>query len=133
MRKAYKIILIPEENAPHDYTVFIPDFDTYTEGNGIADAIYMARDAIGLMGITMQDEGESIPEPDTVKHEASEGEIETYVDVDFKAYRKKNDNKKIKKTLSIPSWLNAAAESENINFSRVLEEALCERLEVERR
>lgn len=133
MRKAYKIILIPEENEAHGYTVYIPDFDTYTEGDGIADAIYMARDAIGLMGITMQDSGEDIPEPETAKYEAAAGETETYVDVDFNEYRKRHDNKKIKKTLSIPSWLNAAAESENINFSRVLEEALCERLEVESR
>lgn len=133
MRKAYKIILIPEENEPHDYTVYIPDFDTYTEGSGIADAIYMARDAIGLMGVTMQDSGEDIPEPETVKYEAAAGETETYVDVDFKEYKKKHGNKKIKKTLSIPSWLNAAAESENINFSRVLEEALCEKLGFESR
>lgn len=47
--------------------------------------------------------------------------------------RKKHDNKKVKKTLSIPSWLNAAAERENINFSRLLEEALRERLKLESR
>lgn len=133
MRKAYKIILIAEENEPHNYTVYIPDFDTYTEGNGIADAIYMARDAIGLMGITLQDSGEEIPEPGTAKYEPNAEEIETYVDVDFVEYRKKHDNKKVKKTLSIPSWLNAAAERENINFSRLLEEALREKLKLESR
>ena len=133
MRKAYKIILIPEENQPHDYTVFIPDFGTYTEGDSIADALYMARDAIGLMGITMQDDGEAIPEPGTAEYALEPGQTETYVDVDFKEYRKRHDNKKVKKTLSIPSWLNEAAESDGINFSRVLEEALRERLQMESR
>lgn len=128
MRKAYKIILTPEERG---YTVFIPDFESGTQGKDLADALYMARDAIGLMGITMQDMGKAIPEPGTVKCEAEAEEIETYVDVDFREYRKKQDNKKVKKTLSIPSWLNEAAENEHINFSRTLEEALISKLGLE--
>lgn len=130
MRKAYKIILTPEERG---YTVFIPDFESGTQGKDLADALYMARDAIGLMGITMQDMGKDIPEPGTVKYEAEAEEIETYVDVDFREYRKKQDNKKVKKTLSIPSWLNEAAENEHINFSRTLEEALINKLGLENR
>lgn len=128
MRKAYKIILTPEERG---YTVFIPDFESGTQGKDLADALYMARDAIGFMGITMQDMGKAIPEPGTVKCEAEAEEIETYVDVDFREYRKKQDNKKVKKTLSIPSWLNEAAENEHINFSRTLEEALISKLGLE--
>ena len=133
MRTAYKIILIPEENQPHDYTVYVPDFDIYTEGDSIADALYMARDAIGMMGITMQDDKEEIPEPGTVEYTLEPGQTETYVDVDFKEYRKKHDNKKVRKNVMIPSWLNEAAESDGINFSRVLEEALRERLQMESR
>ena len=128
MRKAYKIILTPEEQG---YTVFIPDFESGTQGKDLADALYMARDAIGFMGITMQYMGKAIPEPGTVKCEAEAEEIETYVDVDFREYRKKQDNKKVKKTLSIPSWLNEAAENEHINFSRTLEEALISKLGLE--
>lgn len=133
MRKAYKVVLIPEKKEPHSYTVFIPDFDTYTEGNDIADAIYMARDAIGLMGVTLQDMGKDLPEPGAVAYALEKGQSETFVDVDFKEYRKRHDNRRIKKTLTIPSWLNEAAESESINFSRVLEDALRERLHIESR
>ena len=133
MRKAYKIVLIPEADEPHNYTVYIPDFDTYTEGDGIADAMYMARDAIGLMGITMQDSGDEIPEPDTVKYELEAGQIESYVDVDFAEYRRKHDNRKVKKNLTIPSWLAEQAEQAHINFSRTLEEALKEKLQIESR
>lgn len=127
MRTAYKIILT---KADEGYLVTVPDFDCNTQGEDIADAMAMARDVIGLMGITMEDMGKKIPEPDTATYELAAGDLELYVDVDFTEYRKKNDNKKVKKTLSIPSWLNEQAESEHVNFSRVLEEALLERLEI---
>lgn len=100
MRKAYKIILKQEKKG---YSVFIPDFDTGTQGNDLADAIYMARDCIGLLGITMQDMGQKIPKPDTAECTPEPGDIVTYVDVDFKEYRRKHDHKKVKKTLTIPS------------------------------
>ncbi len=130
MREAYRIILIPEETG---YTVYVPDFDIGTQGEDVADAMYMARDAISLTGITMEDMGQKIPAPGEREYALKEGEKEIYVDVDFTEYRKKHDNKKVKKTLTIPSWLNQAAESENINFSRTLEEALISKLETSHR
>jgi post-segregation antitoxin (ccd killing protein) len=54
------------------------------------------------------------------------------VDVDFIAYRKANENRAVKKTLTIPSWLNAEAEKAGINFSRVLQDALMQKLNVSR-
>lgn len=128
MRKAYKIILTKDTNV---YLVTVPDFNCNTQGKDIGDALFMARDVIGSMGISLEDMCKSIPEPDTVTFTAKADEIVTYVDVDFTEYRKKVDNKKIKKTLSIPSWLNEKAEAENINFSRVLEEGLRKVLNVE--
>lgn len=130
MRKAYRIILTPTEGG---YSVFVPDFNCNTQGEDLADAMYMARDVIGIMGITWEDMKKDLPEPGTAEYALEDGQIETYVDVDFKEYRKKQDNKKVKKTLTIPSWLNEAAESENINFSRLLEEALRDKLEIESR
>ena len=128
MRKAYKIVLTPDDQG---YLVTVPDFNCNTEGKDIADALFMARDVIGAMGITLEDMGKEIPEPDTVEFVAETADIVTYVDVDFTEYRKRAENKKVKKTLTIPSWLNEKAEAEHINFSRVLEEALINRLEVE--
>lgn len=104
VREAYKIVLTPEENG--SYTVFVPDFDSGTQGENLADAMYMARDLIGIMRITLQDMGKDIPAPGTAECIAEANEIVTYVDVDFAEYRRKNDNKKVKKTLTIPSWLN---------------------------
>ena len=122
MKRAYKVALIPEDNG---YTVYIPAFDGWTEGKDLADALYMAADYIGIMGITLEDMGKPIPEdtPYTAKDE----ELESYVAVDFTDYRKKKDNKKVKKTLTIKSWINEAAEKEGINFSATLEEALMEK------
>ena len=128
MRKAYKIILTKDTEG---YLVTVPDFNCNTEGKDIADALFMARDVIGAMGISFEDMGKKIPDPNAVDFTVNEGDVVTYVDVDFTEYRKKVDNRKIKKTLSIPSWLNEKAEAENINFSRVLEEGLRRVLNVE--
>ena len=125
MRKAYKIILTPDTQG---YLVTIPDFNCNTQGKDIADALYMARDVIGSMGISLQDMGKDIPDPDCATFETQSGDILTYVDIDFNEYRKKLATKRIKKTLTIPSWLNEKAEAENINFSRLLEEALLNKL-----
>ena len=83
MREAYKIILTPEENG--SYTVFVPDFDSGTQGKNFTDAIYMARDLIGIMGITLQNMGKDIPVPGSAVYSPEENEIVTYVDVDFEA------------------------------------------------
>ena len=127
MRKAYKIILTPDA---YGYFVSVPDFNCNTQGKDIADALYMARDVIGAMGMSLHDMGKDIPEPDSTSFEMQSGDILTYVDVDFNEYRKKLATKRIKKTLTIPSWLNEKAEAENINFSRLLEEALINKLNV---
>lgn len=130
MRTAYKIILSKTDDG---YLVTVPDFDCNTQGKDIADAMFMARDVIGLMGITLEDMGNKIPDPDTVTYKLKSDDLELYVDVDFTEYRKRNENKKVKKTLSIPSWLNEKAEAEQINFSRLLEEALLNKLNLENR
>jgi predicted RNase H-like HicB family nuclease len=127
MKQAYPIIL---KKAETGYYVRIPDFDIGTQGNDIADAMYMARDAIGLMGITLEDGGEELPAPNTVIEKPEEGDIVTLVDVNFPEYRRRNDNRSVKKNCTIPSWLNEEAEQAGINFSKVLQEALMEELHI---
>lgn len=121
MRKAYPIILKESEG---EYYVRIPDFDIGTQGTDVADAIIMARDAIGLVGIDMEDDGKSLPEPNTAKEEAEEGDIYTLVDVDFTEYRRKHEGKSVKKNCTIPYWLNEEAIKAGVNFSRILQDAL---------
>ncbi len=127
MKKVYPVVLTPAE---HGYVVYVPDLQINTEGNDIADAIDMARDAIGLWGITEQDVGRQIPIPSSSQVNHKPEEIVTLVDIDFDAYRRANDMRTIRKNVTVPSWLNDLAEKANVNFSQVLQDGLKQRLHV---
>lgn len=120
-KKVYPIVLTPDKCG---YLVYIPAFNIDTSGKNIADAIEMARDAIGMVGLELQDQGKDIPVEEFGKIEKEDGDIVTYVDIDFDLYRLKNDNRRVRKNVTIPYYLNLKAEKIGLNFSRVLEEAL---------
>ena len=95
----------------------------------MADAIFMAEDALELMLYEYEESGKKIPNPSSPKDiELNDGEIVSYVSADTLKYRKVFNDKAVKKTLSIPEWMNEAAIKENINFSQVLQDALRQRL-----
>lgn len=130
MKKAYPIVMTQGKEF---IVVFIPDFDINTQGRDVPDAIEMARDAIGLMGIDMEDDGEPLPEPSVlagVQATATADALVTLVDVDFAEYRRKNDMRTVKKNCTIPSWLNYEAERAGVNFSAVLQAALKSELHI---
>ena len=129
MKNAYPIILTQGQKY---VVVSIPDFDINTQGEDFADAMEMARDAIGLMGIDMQDDGKELPTPTTISELTVENGVVTLVDIDFDVYRRKNELRAVKKNCTIPSWLNYEAEKANINFSQVLQNALMEQLKISR-
>ena len=129
-RRAYPIILIDEGSGLY---VEIPDFEIATQGEDIADAIAMARDAIGLMGIDMIDEGKDLPLPNSKEYKKREADLLTFVDVDFVEYRKRVDNKAVKKNCTIPYWLSIEAEKMNVNYSKVLQDALIKTLGIKKR
>ncbi len=135
MKKAYPVFIAQHNE---DFLVFIPDWDIYTEGKSVPDAIAMARDAIGLKGIDFEDDGKEIPEAssyeESVKKAKKDTEIFDYtkgiltmVDVDFTEYRKRHDNRMVKKNCTIPYYLNVEAEKLGINFSRLLQDALLQK------
>lgn len=130
-RRAYPIVISKEDDG--FFYVEIPDFDICTQGESVADAMEMARDAIGIMGIDYLDDGKELPEPNSRKIQFEENDIVTLVDVDFVEYRKKVDNKAVKKNCTIPYWLNVEAERAGINYSRVLQDALMSILGVSKR
>ena len=128
MKNSYPIVLIPEEKG---FTVFIPDFNINTQGDDLTDAIEMARDAIGLMGIDMEDDGKVIPAASSVQNvKLKKGEIISLVDVDFSEYRRKNEMKVVKKNCTLPSWLCYEAEKAHINFSQAVQAALKRELNI---
>lgn len=144
MKQVYPTFIVnTNDGSKHPFLVCVPDMEIFTEGNTFADAIEMARDAIGLAGISMEDNKEEIPVPsdqeDVIKKIKQDTEIIdfskgilTYVDVDFSEYRKKVDTKTVRRNVALPSWLNYEAEHAGINVSRVLQEALMNVLNVKR-
>lgn len=121
MKNLYAIVLTPEQNG---YTVYCPALNINTEGESLEDAIDMARDAIGLAGISMQDLGQKIPDSSIEAPQVKGDEIVTLVDIDFAEYRRANDLRSVKKNCTLPAWLNYKAEQAGINFSAVLQKGL---------
>ena len=144
MKQVYPTFILNTNDSEHSFLVCVPDLDILTEGDSFADAIEMARDAIGLTGISMEDNGEELPAPskqeaalekvkqDTEIVDFSKG-ILTYVDVDFLEYRRKVDTKTVRRNVALPSWLNYEADQAGVNVSRILQEALMSTLKLERR
>ncbi|KKM10574.1 pilus assembly protein HicB [Clostridiales bacterium PH28_bin88] len=100
-----------------------------TQGGDIDDALYMAKDALELHLWGMEDDGDPIPEPtppETIQ--APKGGFVTLIQAWMPPVRDEMANKAIKKTLTIPKWLNDLAEQERINFSHELQIALKNRL-----
>lgn len=104
--------------------VSFPDIENcFTQGKDMVEAIEMAEDALALSLVYMEDSKMSIPEASEIK-ELDGNEITSLVVADTMKYRKETSNKAVKKTLTIPSWLNEAAEKQSVNFSQVLQDAL---------
>ena len=118
----------------------IPDFEILTEGKDMNDAINMARDAIELKCVSLEDATENIPGPSDIERIdvnnatfSNEGKtVVSLVDVDSSEYRRKIDTKTVRRNVALPSWLNYEAEHAGINVSRVLQEALMSTLGVKR-
>lgn len=118
----------------------VPDLNILTEGLNIADAIEMARDAIGLKVISLQDDSIDIPPASQLdKIRLEDGKFTEFgngyislVDIDFVEYRKKIDNKTVRRNVTLPNWLNQEAEKAHLNVSKVLQEALMLKLNTSR-
>ena len=113
------------------YSVTFPDLPgCNTEGMDLADALYMAQDALGLYLYSLKED--KIPLPPSMRTESlilDKDSFVTLVEWDEEAYLRRTSNKAVKKTLTIPEWMNTLAEEKNINFSKTLQEALLEKLE----
>jgi predicted RNase H-like HicB family nuclease len=130
MREVYPVVIKKTEGA-HPYTVYIPAFDTMTQGDSLSNAIHMARDAIGLRGIDCQEDGIPIPSASTLNPPHNEGDIITLVDVDFVEYKRKHDMRTVRRNVTIPAWLDTAASKAHINVSAVLKTALVKELDLD--
>ena len=127
----YPAIFTKEDDGK--YSVLFPDIENcYTGGDDMADALEMAEDVLCLKLYDMEEGGRTIPAPsDSKTVETEEDGVVSLIRCDTEFYRRFYENKSVKKTLTIPMWLNERAERENINFSGTLQEALKARLHIQ--
>lgn len=116
------------------YSVRVPDIPgCNTQGNTMTEASEMAFDAIGLCLSVRVEDGEKIPIPSIPNTaDLSDNEFIVMISFDFDEYCRKFDTRAVKKTLTIPAWLNTMSEREGINFSAVLQKALKQELRIDR-
>lgn len=127
MKYVYPVLFTRENDI---YNVSVPDLPgCFTFGETLSEAIEMARDAICMWLCDAEDKGENIPKANLITNLSPQKDsFYNLIDADTLEYRKEHDNKAVKKTLTIPSWLNAKAEKEGVNFSQVLQDGLKRRL-----
>lgn len=125
----YPAIFTPEEGG---YSIRFPDFEScYTSAVTLAEGLEMANDVLCLTLYGLEEDGGEIPRASGVKEVKTAGEeFVSLVACDTVEYRKFFDNRAVKKTLTIPAWLNKMAEREGINFSTTLQAALKQELHI---
>ena len=126
------------------YSVIFPDLNYLaTQGDSFEDAMEMAVECLASYLYIAQRDGEDVPAPSSLVNidpvavakeldpDLPVGEaIVNLVSVDVAEYAKKHFEKSVKKTLSIPAWLNEAAVAQGVNFSQVLQRALKEQFQM---
>lgn len=137
MLSAYPACFFKEENG---YSVIFPDLNYLaTCGETMEEAFAMAVDCLAGYLYVSEMEGEMVPPPSDLKMirlediteelEMEQGDgFVNLVTVDVAEYARAHFEKSVKKTLTIPAWMNMAALEQNINFSQVLQDALKEKL-----
>ncbi|MCC0670794.1 type II toxin-antitoxin system HicB family antitoxin [Clostridioides sp. ES-S-0145-01] len=115
-----------------DYEVNFYDFaNIITCGENLEEAFLMAEDALKLELFDLYSDSLEIPKATQLNNiSTKENQTAILVKVNLRETIKQYDSKSIKKTLTIPSWLNKEAEKNNINFSQLLQEALKNKLDI---
>ena len=126
MKKLYypAIFHIAEEGG---FWITFPDIpECMSEGDNLEESYKMASDALGLAITSRMEENEEIPTPSQITSIDSSNidEFTAIIEFDLEEYRKKHSSKAIKKTLTIPEWLNKEAMDRGLNFSKILQDAL---------
>ncbi len=125
-RYIYTAIISPPEQEGWEYCIVFPDLDVATQGETLPEALDMAKELLELTIYSLEMDGEQIPEtssPEDIKIDKP-GSFMTLVSVNMPLVRTEMDLQYIKKTVTLPKWLNDLAEEANINFSKTLQAAI---------
>ena len=123
------------KNEIGEYTVIFPDLEyAITEGKDEFEAMEMAVDCLAGFLYTSSIDEEEIPKPSDLQEFLKDKDVnikeafKTLVSVDVEEYAKLHFDKSVRKTLTIPAWLDKEARKAKINFSKTLQEALLQKL-----
>ena len=115
----------------YDIAVVFHDLELATQGENDADALMMAKDALGGRIWCMEDDSEELPEPTPLKDiPLADNEKAVLVEVFMPSIRLAEVNKSVNRTVTLPAWLDAAAKEKGVNFSGLLQEALVNHLDI---
>lgn len=121
---SYTYVALFTRESDGRYSVRFPQLDgCYTEGGSFDDARRMAVEAMSLHLYGMEQDGETPPAPNMAVRARAE-ELAVPITAWMTPFRDEMENRAVKKTLTIPSWLNEAAEKRGVNYSQVLQSAL---------
>jgi len=120
----YPAIFTPEKEG--GYSVLFPDLEgCYTQGDDLPDALEMAKDVLELTLYDYETENKAIPAPSNQKDmKTKNDEFVSLVSADTLNYSRMYNTKAVKKTLTIPEWLNFRAEAANAPYSQILQQGL---------
>lgn len=125
MKYVYPAIFTEEDG---QILVSVPDLPgLHTYGANLADALYMAQDAVSMWLWDAENKKESIPQASTQTETArkcANSQFVNLIPADTDEYRRQYEVRAVKKTLSIPAWLNYKAEEANAPFSQILQQGL---------
>ncbi len=138
MKRVYPVIFTQAQDG---FLIEVPDLEILTEGTDIENAIDMARDAISITLVSLEENNETVPTPTNMENiDVSKGTFSSsgksfvsMVDANTKEYRRKINTTPVRRNVSLPTWLNDEVNASGINVSRFLQDALMERLNIERR
>lgn len=125
MKGLFAAVIHPRENG-NGFECRVPDFPgCVTSGATLEEACEMIEDAANLWACDIETDGRALPIQTPYQDVRSEADdIVQLVRVDTEAYRHLNDNRSVRKNVSLPAWMATMAERRGINCSQVLQEAL---------
>ncbi len=129
MKYYYTAVLTPREDGT-GYDCAVPDIPhCISSGADLPEALEMIQDAASLMLVGYEDLGSLVPKAsDPMAFQHMDGAITTLLSLDTDAYRRMNDTTPVRKSVSIPAWMDKLAKQQGISCSQVLQEALRQRL-----
>lgn len=121
------------ENDDGHMLVTFPDLpECFTEGDSLLEAMELAEDVLEMTLSQREDDSANIPEPTPIdKLRCEAGQTMALIKADTVNYRRRTSRSSVKKTLTIPAWLDNAAERHGVNYSKLLQDALIQHLHMD--